>query len=171
IGSTLQLYGKDSRGSADTCTDSEPLEQVQNDTEYNVFANDLQNSEKSESISNTCLVETDDSNVIPDSPDMYNDDIQNDQNDVESDDERGFRGKATWDVVGKRFEQLAFLALVVLNPLYNSSFQLWQLWSLWKDASPVNRVANSVVLGKMLVQLIERPASPINRQNCEFGQY
>nr|GEZ05425.1 hypothetical protein [Tanacetum cinerariifolium] len=38
--------------------------------------------------SNTCLVETDDSNVIPDSPDMCNDDIQNDQNDVESDDER-----------------------------------------------------------------------------------
>nr|GFB88206.1 hypothetical protein [Tanacetum cinerariifolium] len=43
---------------------------------------------QSESISNTCLVETDDSNVIPDSPDMCDDDIQNDQNDVESDDER-----------------------------------------------------------------------------------
>nr|GEU42943.1 copia protein [Tanacetum cinerariifolium] len=38
--------------------------------------------------SNTCLVETDDSNVIPDSPDMCEDDIQNDQNDVESNDER-----------------------------------------------------------------------------------
>nr|GEU28980.1 retrovirus-related Pol polyprotein from transposon TNT 1-94 [Tanacetum cinerariifolium] len=71
----------------DTGTDSEPLEQVQNDTGYNVFANDLQHSEQSESISNTCLVETDDRNVIPDSPDMCND-IQNDQNDVESDDER-----------------------------------------------------------------------------------
>nr|GEY91420.1 hypothetical protein [Tanacetum cinerariifolium] len=73
---------------ADTCTDSEPLEQVQNDTGYNVFANDLQHSEQSESISNTCIVETDDSNVILDSPDMYDDVIQNDQNDVESDDER-----------------------------------------------------------------------------------
>nr|GEV85502.1 hypothetical protein [Tanacetum cinerariifolium] len=73
---------------ADTCTDSEPLEKVQNDTGYNVFANDLQHSEQSESISNTCIVETDDSNVIPDSPDMCDDDIQNDQNDVESDDER-----------------------------------------------------------------------------------
>nr|GFB98496.1 hypothetical protein [Tanacetum cinerariifolium] len=41
-----------------------------------------------ESVSNTCLVETDDSNVIPDSPDMCEDAIQNDQNDVESDDER-----------------------------------------------------------------------------------
>nr|GEZ86824.1 hypothetical protein [Tanacetum cinerariifolium] len=38
--------------------------------------------------SNTCLVETDDKNVIPDSPDMCDDDIQNDQNDLESDDER-----------------------------------------------------------------------------------
>nr|GFA93390.1 hypothetical protein [Tanacetum cinerariifolium] len=73
---------------ADTCTNSEPAEQVQNDARYNVFANDLQHFEQSESVSNTCLVETDDSNVIPDSPDTCDDDIQNDQNDVESDDER-----------------------------------------------------------------------------------
>nr|GEU84736.1 integrase, catalytic region, zinc finger, CCHC-type, peptidase aspartic, catalytic [Tanacetum cinerariifolium] len=37
---------------------------------------------------NTCLVETDDSKVILDSPDMCEDAIQNDQNDVESDDEQ-----------------------------------------------------------------------------------
>nr|GEX03951.1 integrase, catalytic region, zinc finger, CCHC-type, peptidase aspartic, catalytic [Tanacetum cinerariifolium] len=73
---------------ADSGTDYKPLEQVQKDTGYNVFANDLQHSEQSESISNTCLVETNVSNVIPDSPYMFNDDIQNDQNDVESDDER-----------------------------------------------------------------------------------
>nr|GFA64969.1 hypothetical protein [Tanacetum cinerariifolium] len=69
-------------------TDSEPVEQAQNNAEYNVFANHLQHSEQSELVSNTCLVETDDSNVIPDSPDMCKDDIQNEQNDVESDDER-----------------------------------------------------------------------------------
>nr|GFB73341.1 hypothetical protein [Tanacetum cinerariifolium] len=69
-------------------TDSEPLQQVQNDTGYNMFTNDLQHSEQSESISNTYLVETDDSNVILDSLDMCDDDIQNDQNDVESDDKR-----------------------------------------------------------------------------------
>nr|GEU99239.1 retrovirus-related Pol polyprotein from transposon TNT 1-94 [Tanacetum cinerariifolium] len=73
---------------ADTSTDSEPVEQEQNDVGYNVFANDLQHSEQSKFVSNTCLVETDDSNVIPDSPDMCEDDIQNDHNDVESDDER-----------------------------------------------------------------------------------
>nr|GFC58060.1 hypothetical protein [Tanacetum cinerariifolium] len=73
---------------ADSGTDSEPVEQVQNDTGYNVFVNALQHSEKSESVSNTCLVETDDSNVTPDSLDMCEDDIQNDQNDAESDDER-----------------------------------------------------------------------------------
>nr|GEV78669.1 hypothetical protein [Tanacetum cinerariifolium] len=72
---------------ADSDTDSEPLEQVQNDTGYNVFANDLQHSEQSESISVTCIVKTVNSNVIPDSPDMCDDDIQNDQNDVECDDE------------------------------------------------------------------------------------
>nr|GEV92469.1 hypothetical protein [Tanacetum cinerariifolium] len=73
---------------ADSGINSEPVEQVQNDAGYNVFANNLQHSEQSESVSNTCLVETDDSNVSPDSPDICEDDIQNDQNDVESDDER-----------------------------------------------------------------------------------
>ncbi|GJS39414.1 retrovirus-related pol polyprotein from transposon TNT 1-94 [Tanacetum coccineum] len=53
---------------ADSGTDSEPLEQVQYDTDDNVFANDIQHFEQSESISNTCVVETGDSNVIPDSP-------------------------------------------------------------------------------------------------------
>nr|GEX41065.1 hypothetical protein [Tanacetum cinerariifolium] len=73
---------------ADSGTDSEPVEQVQNDVGYNVFAHGLQHSEQSEYVSNTCLVEMDDSNVFPDSPDMCEDDIQNEQNDVESDDER-----------------------------------------------------------------------------------
>nr|GEU76349.1 retrovirus-related Pol polyprotein from transposon TNT 1-94 [Tanacetum cinerariifolium] len=73
---------------ADISTNSEPVEQVQHDVGYNVFANDLQHSGQSESVSNTCLVETDDSNAILDSPNMCEDDIQNDQNDVESDDER-----------------------------------------------------------------------------------
>nr|GEV29366.1 hypothetical protein [Tanacetum cinerariifolium] len=49
-------------------TDSRPLEQVQNDTGYNVFANEVQYSKQPESISNTCVVEAGDSNVIPDSP-------------------------------------------------------------------------------------------------------
>nr|GFC08270.1 hypothetical protein [Tanacetum cinerariifolium] len=72
---------------ANSNTDSKPLEQVQPDAGYNVFANDLQHSEQSESVSNTFLVEMNDSNVTPDSLDMSEDDIQNDQNDVESDDE------------------------------------------------------------------------------------
>ncbi|GJX39060.1 retrovirus-related pol polyprotein from transposon TNT 1-94 [Tanacetum coccineum] len=73
---------------ADSGTDAEPLEQVHYDTDHNVFANDLQHFEQSESIRNTCAVETGDSNVTPDSPDMCDNDIQDDQNDVECDDER-----------------------------------------------------------------------------------
>nr|GFB46696.1 hypothetical protein [Tanacetum cinerariifolium] len=83
---------------ADSSTDSEPVEQVQNDAGYNVFANVLQHSEQSKSVSNTCLVETDDSNVTLDSPDMCEDDIQNDQNDVESDDERVMLANLKLDV-------------------------------------------------------------------------
>ncbi|GJY97876.1 hypothetical protein Tco_0514786, partial [Tanacetum coccineum] len=69
-------------------TDTEPLEQVQYDTGYNVFSNERQHSEQPESISNTCVVEKVDSNVIPDSSNMCDNDIQTDQNAVECDDER-----------------------------------------------------------------------------------
>ncbi|GJX00947.1 hypothetical protein Tco_0184860 [Tanacetum coccineum] len=73
---------------ADLGTDTEPLEQVQYDTRYNVFSNERQHSEQPESISNTCVVAKVDSNVIPDTPDMCDNDIQTDQNVVECDDER-----------------------------------------------------------------------------------
>ncbi|GJY32303.1 hypothetical protein Tco_0415798 [Tanacetum coccineum] len=73
---------------ADLGTDTEPLERVQYDPKYNVFANERQHSEQPESISNTCVVEKVDSNVIPDSPNMCDNDIQTDQNAIECDDER-----------------------------------------------------------------------------------
>nr|GEZ71550.1 hypothetical protein [Tanacetum cinerariifolium] len=65
---------------ADSGIDSEPLEQVQYNDEYNVSTNVNQHCEQSESMSNTCLVEKDDSDVIPDSLDMCEHDIQTDQN-------------------------------------------------------------------------------------------
>ncbi|GKF85297.1 retrovirus-related pol polyprotein from transposon TNT 1-94, partial [Tanacetum coccineum] len=68
---------------ADSGTDAEPLEHVQYDTDDNVFANDIEHFEQSESISNTCAVETGNSNVLPDSLDMCDNDIQDNQNDVE----------------------------------------------------------------------------------------
>ncbi|GKC51082.1 hypothetical protein Tco_1073827 [Tanacetum coccineum] len=63
---------------ADSGTDAEPLEHVQYDTDDNVFANDIQHFDQSESISNTCAVETGDSNVTPDSPECVDNDIQDD---------------------------------------------------------------------------------------------
>nr|GEU89432.1 hypothetical protein [Tanacetum cinerariifolium] len=71
----------------DSGTNTEPLEKVQYDAEYNVFANTRQHFEQPESINNPCVVEKVDSNVIPDSPDMCTDDIQTDQNAKECDDE------------------------------------------------------------------------------------
>ncbi|GKB29698.1 retrovirus-related pol polyprotein from transposon TNT 1-94 [Tanacetum coccineum] len=70
----------------DSGTDTEPLEHVKYDAEYNVFANERQHSEQPESISNICVVEKVDSNVIPDSLDMCDNDIQTDQNVIECDD-------------------------------------------------------------------------------------
>ncbi|GJZ43987.1 hypothetical protein Tco_0591242 [Tanacetum coccineum] len=62
----------------DSRTDTEPLEQVQYDAKYNVVANERQHSEQLEYISNTCVVEKIDSNVIHDSLDMCDNDIQTD---------------------------------------------------------------------------------------------
>ncbi|GJW08526.1 hypothetical protein Tco_1570949 [Tanacetum coccineum] len=75
---------------ADSGTDAEPLEQVQYDTDDNVFANDIQHFEQSESISNTCAVETGDSNVLPDLSEWVIMLFRMTQNDLECDDVRGF---------------------------------------------------------------------------------
>ncbi|GKC45592.1 hypothetical protein Tco_1063314 [Tanacetum coccineum] len=66
----------------------EPLEKVHSDDDYNVFTNVGQHFEQPISINNTCLVEKVDSNVIPDSSDMCDNDNQADKNAEECDDER-----------------------------------------------------------------------------------
>ncbi|GJU56140.1 hypothetical protein Tco_1229854 [Tanacetum coccineum] len=73
---------------ADSDITGEPLEEVQYHDEYNVFANERQHSEQPESINDTHVLEKDDSNVIPDSSNMCNNDNQVDQNDAECNDER-----------------------------------------------------------------------------------
>ncbi|GJR62848.1 hypothetical protein Tco_1505010 [Tanacetum coccineum] len=57
------------------CYYAKKLRKVQYNAGYNVFANKRQHSEQPESTSNTCLVEKDDSNVIPDSLDICDNDI------------------------------------------------------------------------------------------------
>nr|GEU72254.1 hypothetical protein [Tanacetum cinerariifolium] len=76
----VPLQAKHEAVSPESNSYAEPLEHVQNDDEYNVFANMSEHCEQSESTSNTCLVEKDDSDVTPESPDMCENDIQIDQN-------------------------------------------------------------------------------------------
>ncbi|GJY36779.1 hypothetical protein Tco_0422157 [Tanacetum coccineum] len=61
-------------------SDAESLEKVQYDDEYNVFANERQHFDQAKSINDTHVVEKDDSNVILDSLNMYDNDNQADQN-------------------------------------------------------------------------------------------
>ncbi|GJR61909.1 hypothetical protein Tco_0189923 [Tanacetum coccineum] len=72
-----KLHGKDQGGSYARPQEViyEHWKNVQYDTDDNVFANDIQHFDQSESISNTCVMETDDSNVTPASPDMCDNDI------------------------------------------------------------------------------------------------
>nr|GEX45184.1 hypothetical protein [Tanacetum cinerariifolium] len=56
--------------------DTEPMVEVPYNFEYNVFVVDTQHSEQPECIIDTYLVEKVDSNVIPDSPDMCDNEIQ-----------------------------------------------------------------------------------------------
>ncbi|GKA58787.1 hypothetical protein Tco_0758100 [Tanacetum coccineum] len=78
----VQLQAEQSDWLADT---DEEIDEQELEAHYSYMA---KIHEQSESISNTCAVETGDSNVIPDSPDMCDNDLQNDQHDVECDDER-----------------------------------------------------------------------------------
>ncbi|GJQ97994.1 hypothetical protein Tco_0009133 [Tanacetum coccineum] len=68
--------------------DTEPMAEVPYTIKYNVFVVDTEHSEQPKSINNTYVVEKVDSNVIPDSPDMCDNDIQTDQNAEACDDER-----------------------------------------------------------------------------------
>ncbi|GKB60888.1 hypothetical protein Tco_0917074 [Tanacetum coccineum] len=68
--------------------DTKPMVEAPYTAEYNVFAVDTQHYEQPECIINTCVVEKVDSNVIPDSPDMCDNEIQTNQNAVKCDDER-----------------------------------------------------------------------------------
>ncbi|GJV51900.1 hypothetical protein Tco_1447641 [Tanacetum coccineum] len=61
-------------------SDTGTLEKVQYNAEYNVFSNERQHSKQPGSISNTCIMQKVDSNVIPGSPNMCDNDIQTDQN-------------------------------------------------------------------------------------------
>ncbi|GJT58500.1 hypothetical protein Tco_1002033 [Tanacetum coccineum] len=70
VAGARETVGRQEVPTVDLGTDTEPLEHVHNDAEYNVFANVRQHFEQPESTSKTCLVDQDDSNVTPDSPDM-----------------------------------------------------------------------------------------------------
>ncbi|GJW74714.1 retrovirus-related pol polyprotein from transposon TNT 1-94 [Tanacetum coccineum] len=63
---------------------SQPLEQVQNHDENDVFANVRRHSEQPESINDTYILEKDDSNVIPDSSNICTNDNQIDFKSAES---------------------------------------------------------------------------------------
>ncbi|GJS44341.1 hypothetical protein Tco_0569384 [Tanacetum coccineum] len=67
---------------------SQPLEQVQNHDENDVFANVRRHSEQPESINDTYVLEKDDSNVIPDSSNICTNDNPIDQNATACVDER-----------------------------------------------------------------------------------
>ncbi|GJY90164.1 zf-CCHC domain-containing protein [Tanacetum coccineum] len=68
--------------------DSEPLEKVHSNDEYNVFVTDRHHSEQLESINDTYVAETVDSNVTLDSSDMCDNEGQANQNAKEPEDER-----------------------------------------------------------------------------------
>ncbi|GJS88467.1 hypothetical protein Tco_0771103 [Tanacetum coccineum] len=89
----------------DSDTDAEPLEQVHYDTDHNVFTNDLQHFEQSESISSNVQWNRCDSNVIPDSRICLDvDDIKKIQKQLRKQNAHGLR--VNWELVPDREEIL-----------------------------------------------------------------
>ncbi|GJW54952.1 retrovirus-related pol polyprotein from transposon TNT 1-94 [Tanacetum coccineum] len=74
--------------------DAESLEKVHIDDDYNVFDTARQHSEQSESINNTYEVKIVDSNIIPNSTDMCDNEIKDEQNVEEPEDEHRTDDKA-----------------------------------------------------------------------------
>ncbi|GJX03988.1 hypothetical protein Tco_0189904 [Tanacetum coccineum] len=72
----------------ESSSSGQPLEQVQNHDENDVFDNVRRHSEQPESINDTYVLEKDDSNVVPDPSNICTNDNQVDQNATECVDER-----------------------------------------------------------------------------------
>nr|GEU76942.1 retrovirus-related Pol polyprotein from transposon TNT 1-94 [Tanacetum cinerariifolium] len=81
----VPLQAEQSDWLADT---DEEIDEQELEAHYSYMEKIQEHSEQPESISNTCIVEKVDSNIIPDSPNMCDNDIQTDQNVVECDPER-----------------------------------------------------------------------------------
>nr|GEU93610.1 hypothetical protein [Tanacetum cinerariifolium] len=78
-------YTPDTAENSRPIFDTEPLEKVSHNDNYNVFAIESNHPEQSKSVHDTYLIEQDDHNVIIDSLDMNNDREQIDQNDDDAD--------------------------------------------------------------------------------------
>nr|GEV20985.1 retrovirus-related Pol polyprotein from transposon TNT 1-94 [Tanacetum cinerariifolium] len=81
----LQEVTSDAAGNFGPIFDTEPLEKVSNNDNYNVFAIESEHPEQSESIHDTYLIVQDEHNVIIDSLNMNYDREQIDQNDDDND--------------------------------------------------------------------------------------
>ncbi|GJV44895.1 hypothetical protein Tco_1429431 [Tanacetum coccineum] len=68
--------------------DTEPMAEVPYTTEYNVFAVETQHSVQPENMNDTSLMEKVDSNTIPNSSDLCNNEFKDDQNADDHEDER-----------------------------------------------------------------------------------
>ncbi|GJT93101.1 gag-pol polyprotein [Tanacetum coccineum] len=93
----------------------QPLEQVQNHNEDNVFANERRLSEQPESINDTYILEKDDSNVTPNSLNIYDNDNQVDQNAAGCVDERAALANLIANLTPDTEENKMILKLKVAN--------------------------------------------------------
>ncbi|GJW14926.1 hypothetical protein Tco_0019059 [Tanacetum coccineum] len=66
----IQEVSPDAADNSGPIVDAEPIQRVQHDDEYNVFANDKQLPKQPEYVNNTYLDEQHDNNIIIDSLDM-----------------------------------------------------------------------------------------------------
>nr|GEW58551.1 integrase, catalytic region, zinc finger, CCHC-type, peptidase aspartic, catalytic [Tanacetum cinerariifolium] len=82
----IQEVNPDAVDNSGPIFDTEPLQKVQNNDHYNVFAIESEHPEQSKSVNDTYPIEQDEHNVIIDSLDMSYDRKQIDQNDDDDDD-------------------------------------------------------------------------------------
>nr|GEU90157.1 hypothetical protein [Tanacetum cinerariifolium] len=113
--------------------DVEPLEKVQIDDEYNVFANEHEHTEQPKNINDIALMENVDSNITPNSLDLCNNDFQDDEYAGDNNDKRVMLAnlKLDTDETKKIQKQLRKENITLIHELNECKFDLNESNDIW----------------------------------------
>nr|GEU67289.1 reverse transcriptase domain-containing protein [Tanacetum cinerariifolium] len=139
--------------------DAEPLEHVQSNDDYNVFATKRQHYEQPQTINETYVVNTIDSNVIPNSLNMCDNDKKDNQYAHDHEDEHEFHGLSGDDANKHLDKFLHVTQSIKVNEVTDDALRMYLFpYSLthhattWFDRFPRNSINTFDQMAKMFLR-------------------